>query len=378
MNSPRTGSRAALRRLLALVRKETLQVLRDPSALLIAFVLPPVLLFLYAFAVSLDVDDVRVAVVLEDDGAQARSLAAAFDATPYLRVMPARHRGEAEDRLVSGEIKALAVIPSDFEARLIGGGQAAIQIIADASNANTANFTSAYMNGVFANWLANRSEATVHAPPIELRQRFWFNPEQLSRLMLVPGSMAIVMTMIGTLLTALVVSREWERGTMEALLATPATMWEIILSKLLPYFALGMIANMGCAFMATYVFGVSMQGSIGALMLLSGVFLVPALGQGLLISTVAKNQFLASQMAVMTGFLPSFLLSGFLFEIQSMPALIQLITHVLPARYYVSGLQTIFLAGDIWPVLLREMGFMLLVGAVFFGITRRLARARLD
>ena len=367
-----------MRRLRALLRKEAYQVVRDPAALLIAFVLPPIMMFLYAFAVSLDVEDVRVGVVLESDGAAAQSLAMAFDATPFLRVSPARHREEVEHKLVSGKLRAFAVIPADFESRLLAGqGLAAIQIVTDASNPNTASFTANYLQGVFSTWLSSADNTAGSPARLEVEQRFWFNPELRSRQVLVPGAIAIVMTMIGTLLTALVMSREWERGTMEAILATPATMGEIIFSKLLPYFVLGALATAGCAFLAVQFFGVPMQGSFAALMLISGVFLVPALGQGLLISTLARNQFLASELAVLTGFLPAFLLSGFLFEIQSMPWLIQKITYIIPARYYVSSLQTVFLAGDVWPVFLHDMAGMMAVGAVFFAITLAKSSKRL-
>jgi drug efflux transport system permease protein len=369
-----------MRRILALVKKESYQALRDPSVLLIAFVLPPALMFLFAFAVSLDVDNVDVGVVLEGDGVQAQALAAAFDATPYLRVSFGRNRAEFEDRLVSGELKAYAVIPADFETRLQAGGEeAAIQIITDASNPNSANFTGTYLQGVFSGWLMGAStSATATAERIQLVPRFWFNPELLSNRMLIPGSMSIVMTLIGTLLTALVVSREWERGTMEALLATPISLGEIIVSKLLPYFVLGAIAALGCAFLAIQVLNVPLRGSVFALVLINVAFMIPALGQGLLISTLAKNQFLATLLAVLTGFLPATLLSGFLFEIQSMPWLIQQVTRIIPARYYVSSLQTVYLAGDVWPLFLRDMAAMLTVGGVFLGITRMKSRETLD
>lgn len=368
-----------MRRLWALTKKESYQVMRDPAALLIAFVLPPILLLLFAFAMSLDVKNVDVGIVLENDGAEAQSLAAAFAATRYLRVKPVRHRREVERLLVAGELKAFAVIPADFEARLLEGeGRAAIQIIADASNPNTASFTAGYLRGTYINWLNSRPGAEVNTPAISVQQRFWFNPELESRRMLLPGSMAIVMTIIGTLLTALVMSREWERGTMEALLATPASMGAIILSKLLPYFALGTVAAVGCAFLSVQVLGLPLEGSFGALLLLSMIFLIPALGQGLMISSLVKNQFLASQLAVMTGFLPALLLSGFLYEIQSMPWLLQQITRIVPARYYVSSLQTVFLAGDVWSLYLRDIAAMLAVGGLFFGITRLKSKKRLD
>lgn len=353
-------------------------MVRDPSSLLIAFVLPPVLLFLFSLAVSLDVKDVAVGVVLDSDDPVAQSLASAFSATRYLRVTPARHLADVDDQLVSGDLKAIVVIPESFAVRQINPApEAAIQIITDASNPNTASFVAAYLQGSYQGWLAGQTGA-VAAPLIELRQRFWFNMELESRSTIVPGAMAIVMTMIGTLLTALVVSREWERGTMEAMISTPATMGEILISKLVPYFVLGLLTVLFCTFLAVFFLRVELVGSLWALMAISAAFLVPALGQGLLISTVSSNQFVASQLAVISGFLPAFLLSGFLFEIRSMPLLIQWITQVIPARYYVSSLQTVFLAGDIWPLFLRDMGMMIALGLVFFAITRSRSKQKLD
>lgn len=368
------------RRLRALVRKECYQVLRDPSALLIAFVLPPILLFLFAFAVSLDVENVPVGVVLESDSSKAQGLAAAFAASRYLDVHPARHRREVESLMVGGELRAFVVIPADFEVRLRNGQRgAAIQIITDGSQPNSASFTAAYTQGVFSTWLASQlASSGGKVGGLQLEPRFWFNPELASRNVLLPGAMAIVMTMIGTLLTALVVAREWERGTMEAVMSTQASMMEIIASKLLPYFFLGSLTTLGCTLLAVGFLGLPFRGSMFALLCLSAIFLVPALGQGLLISTLAKNQFVASQFAVLSAFLPALLLSGFIFEIQSMPWIVQKITLLLPARYYVSGLQTIFLAGDLWPQLLRDMSALLAVGAVFFGITFAHSRKRLD
>ena len=354
--------------------------MRDPSALVITFVLPPILLFLFAFAVSLDVRNVPIGVVLESDSPQAQSLAAAYSGTRFLEVTPARHRKELEQAVVGGALKGFVVIPADFAERLLNPqSSAAIQIITDGSSPNSANFVAGYAQGVFSNWLADRNGGSqARGPAIDLQQRFWFNPELESRRVLVPGAIAIVMTLIGTLLTALVVAREWERGTMEAVMSTPASMLEIILSKLVPYFLLGIMAVIGCVFLAHEVFGLPLRGSPLTLLLVSCVFLVPALGQGLLISTISKNQFLAAQIALMSAYLPALLLSGFIFEIDSMPLIIQTITRVIPARYYVSCLQTIFLAGDVWPVLLPSMAAMLALGALFFAITFANSHKRLD
>jgi ABC-2 type transport system permease protein len=367
----------APRRLFALVRKESVQILRDPATILIAFVLPVILLFLFAYAVSLDVRGVRIGVVLESDSAAAHDLAAAFAGTRYFEVTPARDRREVAPAVVAGALRGFVVIPQDFEQRLAAQGtRSLVQVITDGSQPNTANFVGGYAQGVVGNWLAGRSRAVAN--PIRLEPRVWFNAELESRRFLIPGAIAIVMTMIGTMLTALVVAREWERGTMEAIMSTPAGILEILLGKLLPYFALGLIATIGCALLSITVFDVPLRGSWLALLALSSAFLVPALGQGLLISALARNQFVAAQIALLSGFLPAFLLSGFLFEIDSMPAPIRALTHVLPARYFVASLQSVFLAGDVWWQFLRSIGAMLLIGTVLFAITARNTRKSLD
>ncbi len=370
-------SRFDLRRLFALTRKEALQVVRDPSAILIAFVLPIVLLFLFAFAVSLDVRNIRIGVVLESDTVEAQSLAAAFGATRYFDVTPARDRREIEPRLVAGEMHGMVVIPQDFESRLAGGNRGPIvQIITDATQPNTASFVGGYAQSVVATWLASQGRGM--GLPITLEPRYWFNAELESRRFLLPGAIAIVMAMIGTLLTAMVVAREWERGTMEALMSTPASIPEILLGKLLPYFILGLIATAGCALATVILFGVPLRGSWLALLLLSATFLVPALGQGLLISALSRNQFVAAQIALISGFLPALLLSGFLFEIDSMPIAIRALTHIVAARYFVASLQTVFMAGDVWPQFLPDMLAMLMIGAVFFTVAALKTRKSLD
>ncbi|MGD8359719.1 MAG: ABC transporter permease subunit, partial [Lysobacterales bacterium] len=225
------------------------------------------------------------------------------------------------------------------------------------------------------NWLAGKGRA---AAPLQLVPRFWYNPEVESRRFLVPGAIAIIMTMIGTLLTAMVVSREWERGTMEAVMSTPASVLEILIGKLLPYFGLGLAATLVCAAASVTLFDVPLRGSWFALLMLSAVFLVPALGQGLLISALARNQFVAAQIALISGFLPALLLSGFLFEIDSMPLVIRTLTHIVAARYFVACLQSVFLAGDVWAQFFPNIVAMLAIGAVFFTITALKTRKSLD
>ncbi|WP_423822270.1 ABC transporter permease [Salinisphaera sp. SPP-AMP-43] len=377
MNGAPATPRFSARRLAALARKESLQMVRDPSSILIAGVLPVVLLLLFAYAVSLDIRNVRLGVVLESGAAPAQSLAAAFAGTRYFTITTVGDRRAVADDLVAGTLRGYVVIPQDFEQRLAAADRPLVQIVTDGSQPNTAHFVANYARGVVANWQAQQAR---HAPgaPITLVPRFWFNPEIDSRRALIPGAIAIVMTIIGTLLTALVVAREWERGTMEAILSTPASVAEILLGKLLPYFGLGMAATIGATGLAVWVFDVPLRGSWFALLLLAATFMVPALGQGLLISALARNQFIAAQIAMMSGFLPAFLLSGFIYEIAAMPWPLRLLTHIVPARYFVAALQTVFLAGDVWALFAADIAAMLVIGLVFFAIALRRTHKSLD
>lgn len=366
------------RRFIALVRKESYQAIRDPSTILIAFVLPLILLFLFGYGVSLDTTRTRIGLVLEQATPLTQDLSASFQASRYFSVTVGRDRRMFEEDLVLGNVRGIVVIPADFTTDYAAGNRPQIQVLVDGSDPNTANFVQNYAQGAVANWERQRQSETVAAgPPISIEQRFWFNPELTSRNFLVPGSIAIVMTLVGTLLTSLVVAREWERGTMEAMMATPVTSAELLAGKILPYFLLGLASMTLCVLLAVFLFGVPFRGSVAALYALSAAFLIPALGQGLLISTATKNQFLASQIALITAFLPAFLLSGFLFEINSMPAIIQWITIIVPARYLIPSLQTVFLAGDIWPMFARSIAVMLTIGGIMFVLAARSTRKRI-
>ncbi|ASY66158.1 ABC transport system, permease component YbhS (plasmid) [Sinorhizobium sojae CCBAU 05684] len=381
MVTPRSWKARAggVRRFAALVRKESYQIIRDPSSILIAFVLPMILLFLFGYGVSLDTTRTRIGLVVKDETPLTRDLAASFEASRYFAVVEGRDRRDFKDDLVLGRVRGLVVIPASFAADLEAGREPTIQVIVDGADPNTANFVQNYVQGAVANWERQRTNQGLALPPaIAAGQRFWFNPELTSRNFLVPGSIAIVMTLVGTLLTSLVVAREWERGTMEAMMATPVSAAELLAGKLLPYFILGLTAMTLCVLIAVFLFDVPFRGSVGALYVLSATFLMPALGQGLLISAVTKNQFLASQLALISGFLPAFLLSGFLFEINSMPTVIQWITYVVPARYLIPSLQTVFLAGDIWPMFAQAIAVMLLIGAIFFALAARNTRKRIN
>lgn len=370
--------RFSRRRFFALIVKEAVQIVRDPSTFLIAFLLPMILLFLFGYGVSLDSNRIHVGLVLEDDSAPALSLAQAYQNSVYFEVETSRTVAEARAGLIADDQRAIIVIPQDFGTGVERGELPPIQVITDGSQPNTASFAAAYAEGVHAAWMqAEGLDGEAMPPsPVSVSTRFWFNPELKSRFFLVPGSIAIVMTMIGTLLTALVVAREWERGTMEAMMATPISLAEFIASKIVPYFVLGLVSMALCTIVGIVVFGVPFRGSVLALLAISSAFLLPSLGLGLFISAATKNQFVASQIALLTGFLPAFLLSGFIFEISSMPWPIQMITYLVPARYLIPPLQTVFVAGDYWGLFLPNIGIMLLFGLLFFGLSFRVTRRR--
>jgi ABC-2 type transport system permease protein len=375
--APRQGR---LRRIWALVRKETLQVVRDPSSLVVAFILPAILLTLFGFGVSFDATHMRVGLVVEDPTPETSLFVASLSNTRYFQVERSADRRVFLDRLSAGSLDGIVVLAGDFSQRLMRGDTAGIQVITDGSDPNTASLVTGYVQGAWGSWLAQRALSAGETVPslIAVEPRFWFNAELESRRFLVPGSIALIQMMIGSLLTALVVAREWERGTIEALLATPVGIGEFIIGKLVPNFLLGMCAMGVCVLAALFVFHIPLRGSLWILLAFTAVFLLVALSIGLLISTVARTQFLASQIAMLVAFLPGVYFSGFLFEIASMPAVLRAFATIVPARYYVQGLQTIFLAGDIAAVLVPGTAILLLMSAVLLGLTALNTRQRLD
>jgi len=374
----RRGGRA--RRLRGLIRKESLQILRDPSSISIAFVMPVILLLLFGFGVSLDPKHVPVGVVVENPSSETAGFVASIASSPYFAARMLGDRRAAADALLAGDIDAFVVLRSDFARRMWSPGGAPVQVIVNGTDANTARIVGGYLDGTWQKWLTQYAmdHGLSVAPPVAVEQRVWFNAEVRSRNFLVPGLVAIIMTLIGTLLTAMVVAREWERGTMEALMVTPVRIGEILLGKLIPYFLLGMGSMALSTAMAVWVFAVPFRGSFAVLVAVSGLFMLTALGMGLLISTVARNQFVAGQVAIIAAFLPAFILSGFLFDIGSMPTVLQLLTHVIPARYFVSSLQTLFLAGTVWPIVLVDGAALTVMAAFFLGLTRRKTRKALE
>lgn len=367
-------------RLRGLIRKEALQILRDPSSIAIAFVLPAILLLLFGYGVSLDARHVALGIVVEQPSAAASSLTAQFRQSPYFAPRDFATVAAAQKALANERIDGFVWLRSNFARQLNAGQDPTIGVFVDGINANNARIIENYVQQSWSDWIAAQAnQSGTPAPsPIAVQPRIWFNPAVSSRDYLVPGLIAVIMTLTGALLTALVIAREWERGTMEALMVTKVSMHEILISKVVPYFILGMGGMVVAVLIAVLLFGVPLHGSLLVLTLSAALFMLASLGMGLLISTVAKNQFVAGQIAIITTFLPAFILSGFIFDIASMPVPIQWVTHIVAARYFVAILQTLFLAGTVWSVLLPNLFALLVMAVVFLGAARLAARKRLD
>ncbi|MDQ7073225.1 MAG: ABC transporter permease [Gammaproteobacteria bacterium] len=367
-------------RLFGLIRKESWQIIRDPSSIAIAFVMPVILLFLFGYGVSLDAKDIPIGIVVEQPNLTTQSLTDSFQHSEFFKPTTFSTIQQAQQALDKRSINGIIWLRANFSRQLLSSQQAPISILINGVDSNQANITRAYIQGTWQAWLSRYAEIQGKKlpQPIALEQRIWFNPALSSRLFLVPGLIAIIMTLIGSLLTAMVVAREWERGTMEALMVTPVHMIEMLAGKLIPYFILGMGGMFFSVAIAVWQFDVPLYGSFWLLTLCSALFMLVALMIGLLISIMSKNQFVAGQVALLVTFLPAFILSGFLFDINSMPTAIQLLTHLVPARYFVAILQTLFLAGDIWPVVLSNMAALFIMLLFFTAIVWRKSYKRLD
>lgn len=371
-----------MQRLGGLIRKEALQILRDPSSLLIAFLLPLILLFLNGFGLSLDAHKVKLAAVVEAGAEPTHSIEQALDASPYLDVYWAPSPQAAREALDTGQVRGILTLRDDFTQRLKYPLRwpAQAQLAVNATDPNTASLLKGYVEGAFAVWLQDTStEQTLSATGgADMESRYWYNPQLESADFIIPGVIALVMSMTGTLLTAMIVAREWERGTMESMLASPASLVELVGAKVITYFALGM-GSMGMSVViALTVFGVPLRGDFFVLVLTAGLFLTYALGQGLFISTLTRNQFVAAQLSFITTMMPAFMLSGMVFDIAAMPRWLQIITYAIPARYFVEALQTIFLAGDVWSVVLPDMLGLGISAVVLLVATMAVTRRRLD
>ncbi len=367
-------------RLMAMARKESLQISRDPRSLILAFALPVFLLVVFGYAITWDVRDVRTVVVDEDHSAASRAFVEAFSASGYFRVE--RHLERVADvtpLFDRGTARVAIVLPAGFERDLRRGHGAPVQVLVDGADANTATIVLGYVRATAQSWAQRTALAGRPVTlPVTTRSRVWYNEELVSRNMIVPGLVATIMMVIAAMLTALTIAREWERGTMEQLAATPVSRIEVVLGKLLPYLAIGLVDVTLTTVLGVAVFGVPFRGDPLLLALLSFLFLVGALGLGIFISAVAKTQLVATQLALIATFLPAFLLSGFMFPIETMPPPLQLISMLVPARYFLVVVRGIFLKGVGLEVLGGQALLMLAFAVLGLLLASRSFRKELD
>jgi ABC-2 type transport system permease protein len=366
-------------RLLAVARKEIIQIRRDKRSLGIVLIMPVILMLLFGYGVNLDLKHLPIYVYDQEGSQQSQDLLKRFQASEYFHVIKAVNNYPEVVRAIDGGQAAMAVVvPYDFSLQLTRGGAVNVQAIIDATDDNTANVLIGYTQAIVSgysqdaqlDWRQRHGGQQLQAP-LSVDTRTWYNENLESRAFIVPGVLALVMSVIGAFLTSLTIAREWERGSMEQLISTPVTSLEILLGKLIPYFVIGLIDVGICAAIAVWWFQVPFRGSVLTLLVGSALFMVVVLCMGYFISVVAKNQLAASQLALVATFLPAFLLSGFLFSIEQMPAPVRFITHIVPARYYVAALKKIFLKGTPATMLYAE-----LVPLVIFSLVLALLATR--
>ena len=373
-------------RLLAVAHKELIQILRDSRSLFIVIIMPVVLVLLFGYGVNLDLKNLPIAVWDRDGSQQSQDLLKHFAASRYFHIKHVAGDYHSLSRaLDAGDVRMVIVIPWDFSARMSDGRPVEVQALVDGSDDNTANILIGYAQAIIQSysaqsqltWLRNRGVA-LQPSLVSTETRTWFNENLESSDFIIPGVLALVMSVIGAFLTSLTIAREWERGTMEQLISTPVSAMEIMLGKLAPYFVLGMIDTLISAAIAVFWFQVPFRGSFWTLLLSSAMFLIVVLSLGFFISVIAKGQFAASQIALVITFLPAFLLSGFLFAIEQMPPALQLITHIIPARYYVSVLKKIFLKGSPVSMLYVDLIPLAIFTLVLGALATRSFHKRLD
>ena len=385
MNAPGSRSGGFWRRLLALTRKELRQLVRDRSNLAIGLALPALLILLFGYGISLDVKDARVAVVLEDRSPGVDDVLSGLRLSTYFTLTPvaSMHAGE---RLVDEHaVDAILRVPPDFT-RTLAAGQGRLQLLVQGADAATARVIQGYVGSALAQWsLRNAARAGAGGVPlaaapygrVSLETRLWFNAANTSTWCLVPGLIVLIMTLTGAFLTSLVVAREWERGTLEALFVTPVRPTEILLAKLIPHFGVGMIGFVMCLLAARFLFEVPMLGSLSLLVLASVLYMLVSLGVGLLISSATKNQFIASQVALLTSFLPAVMLSGFLFDLNNVPLVVRVVGQALPATHFMELIKTLMLAGNVWPIVFKDGAILAGYAVALLFAAQRVTRKRI-
>jgi len=366
-------------RLRGFIRKEMLQINRDPSSLLLGIVMPVVLLLIFGYGVSLEPTNVPVALVMDETTPATQELAARFQLSRYFIPVTVRSMPEAVQCMESNKVDGIVHVRSNFSSLMQAGEEAPIQLILNGIDANRARIVEGYIQNVISLWAQQYGVQTgwETEPALVIESRIWFNAAANSTYSLIPGLMTLIMTLIGTQLTALVIAREWERGTMEALLSTPISSDEILLGKLVPYYVLGMVGMALSIILGVFLFEVPLRGSLFILVLLGSIFLIASLGLGLFISSAARIQFVAAMGSVLSAFLPAFFLSGLMFDLKSTPEVIQYISIIIPAKYFVTITQTLFLAGNVWSVLLPSSLVLLVMCFVLVAAARKKLGRRL-
>ena len=369
--------------LLALIKKEIKQILRDPSSIVIAFILPLISFLIYMYGVNLDSVKVTIGIKNDDNSPEVATLVKSFGHSKYVNSINFDNMEDIKTAVVRSKIKGAVVIPNDFSTKLSRGQGvnkgADLLIITDGSEVNTANYVQSYANMIANQWLlTSKYRGKMQIPLINTEIRTWYNPDLNSHYFIVPGSIAITMTLIGILLTSLVIAREWERGTMEALLSTKVRAIHIVIGKYIPYFILGMVSMAFNVFLCVCIFQIPFKGSYLLLFLISGIFLFTSLGIGLLISTVLKNQFMASMVAMSLGFMPALMLSGLMFPINSMPVFFQYLTAIIPPRYYIAFIESEFMAGGVNEIRLANAFYLTVLGLILFVAVYKKTQMRLS
>lgn len=376
------GFRGFCRRVLSLTRKEIRQLLRDKSNLAIGIVLPMALILIFGYGLSLDVRNAPIAVVLEDPSPMAADVIAGLELSAYISPVVVSSMHDAERLMLARKVDAIVRIPNDFSRRL-AAGNAQIQLLVHGSEASRALIIRSYVTAAIGQWAQRRADRAgtpgrAVGGSVILVERIWFNSANTSTWYLVPGLIVLIMTLVGAFLTAMVMAREWERGTLEALFVSPVRPAEILLSKTIPYFLVGMLGLGMCLLAARFLFHVPMFGSLLIVLGSSMLYMLVALGIGLVISSVMKNQFLASQLALITSFMPALMLSGFLFDLRNVPVAIYLVGQLLPATYFMELIRTLFLAGNVWPLIFKNSVILASYAVLLLGLARFVTRKRLD
>lgn len=368
-----------MRILFALIKKEIKQILRDPSSIIIAFVLPFISIMIYMYGINLDSVKVTMGIKNDDPNPEVATLVKSFGHSKYVNSIYFDNVKDIETAITRSKIKGAVIIPNDFSTKLARGQSADLLVITDGSEVNTANYVQSYATSIANNWLMTSKYAgTAKRPGINAEVRTWYNPDLNSHYFIVPGSIAITMTLIGILLTSLVVAREWERGTMEAMLSTSVKTIHIVLGKYIPYFILGMVSVAFNIILCVGIFQIPFRGSYIILFLVSGLFLFTSLGIGLNVSSILKNQFLASMVAMSVGFMPALMLSGLMFPINSMPVFFQHLTRILPPRYYVSFIESEFMAGTVPEIVIANAIYLTILGLLLFAAVYKNTSMRLE